>query len=63
MRGKACFTHDMDHFERDVRGKRFSTYGKHGLEIDLETLTEKLTIEWGNKKRNPVLFTKDRTPI
>ena len=26
----------------------------------------RLTIEWrggGNKKRNPVLFTKDRTPI
>ena len=30
-------------------------HGKHGLEIDLETLTEKLTIEWmggENKKRN-----------
>ena len=47
VREKACFTHNMDHFGRDVREKRFSAHDTHGLEIDLETLTEKLTIEWG----------------
>ena len=34
VRGKAGFTHDMDHFERDVRGKRFSEHGTHEKQID-----------------------------
>ena len=34
VREKACFTHDMNHFGRDVRGKRFSAHGTHGKQID-----------------------------
>ena len=34
VRGKACFTHDMDHFGRDVRRKRFSAHGTHEKQID-----------------------------
>ena len=34
VRGKAGFTHDMNHFGRDVRRKRFSAHGTHEKEID-----------------------------
>ena len=36
VRGKAGFTHVMNHFRHDVSRKRFSTHGKlHGMEITI----------------------------
>ncbi len=34
VRGKACFTHDTDHFGHDVREKRFNAYGTHEKQIE-----------------------------
>ena len=34
VRGKAGFTHDMDHFGHGVREKRFSTHGTLEKQID-----------------------------